>query len=304
MKLFVSGLINVETNLRVRSFPVTYYPIDYPFFGISSSISGVGYNISVAARTLGDGVEFCSLIGNDHEGDRIAGELDNGGFDRKYVFRSIDATPVSVVLYEPGDNGRRQIYCDLKDIQDKTVDADRLRPAIEGCDLCVLCNSNFNRVLLPVAKAAGKPIATDVHAVSDPRDPFNRDFMNSADILFLSDENLPVLPKEFILTLKKEYPAHIIVIGLGAEGALLYERATDKVTAIPAVRIGGVVNTVGAGDALFTAFNHYYLHGCDAVEALKKAAVFAALKIRHDGGAKGFASEEEVEKIYSSYRFV
>lgn len=303
MKFFVSGLINVETNLRIRSFPVTYYPIDYPFFGINSTISGVGYNIATAAKTLGNDVAFASLIGKDHEGRRISHTLDKDGTDKTYIFETLDETPVSVILYEPAENGRRQIYCDLKDIQDKTLDPEKVRAAIESADVCVLCNSNFNRALLPIAKALGKPVATDVHALNDIRDEFNSDFMRYADILFLSDEDLPVKPNDFISALKVEYKAGIIVIGLGAAGAMLYERATDTVTAIPSAAIGGVVNTIGAGDALFTAFNHYYFHGCGAVEALKRAQVFAALKIRHDGGGRGFSTEAQVEEIYKTCKF-
>ena len=30
--ILVSGLINTETTVRVRQFPVNYYPIDYPLF--------------------------------------------------------------------------------------------------------------------------------------------------------------------------------------------------------------------------------------------------------------------------------
>lgn len=304
MKLFVSGLINVETNLRIRSFPVTYYPIDYPFFGIKSSISGVGYNIATAARTLGDEVTFSSLIGKDHEAHRIIEKLDSNGVDRKYVFEYLDATPVSVVLYEQGDGGRRQIYCDLKDIQEKSIDVNGVKSAINDSDLCVLCNINFNRALLPIAKEAGKMIATDVHVLSDIYDPFNRDFMRYADILFLSDEDLPTSPREFLTKLKNEYPAKIIVIGLGGDGAIMYERETDSFTELRAVSIGGVVNTIGAGDAFFTSFIHYYGSGkCGAVEALKRAEIFAALKIRHDGGACGFSDEAQVDEIYRSYEF-
>ena len=276
MKFFVSGLINVETNLRIRSFPVTYYPIDYPFFGINSTISGVGYNIATAAKTLGNEVVFASLIGKDHEGRRISHALDKNGTDKSYVFDTLDATPVSVILYEPAENGRRQIYCDLKDIQERTLDPEKVRDAICSADVCVLCNSNFNRALLPIAKA---------------------------DILFLSDENLPCPSRKFMAALKSEYNASIIVIGLGAAGAMLYERATDTVTEMSAAAIGGAVNTVGAGDALFTAFNHYYFHGCSAVESLKRAQVFAALKIRHDGGARGFSDESQVDEIYKNYKF-
>lgn len=303
MKLFVSGLINVETNLRIRSFPVTYYPIDYPFFGIKTSVSGVGYNISMAAKTLGDDVTFSSLIGKDHEARRLVEALDYSGIRRDYVFDCLDKTPVSVVLYEPGDGGRRQIYCDLKDIQDKSFNPDTVRNAIYESDACVLCNINFNRALLPIAKEAGKTIATDVHVISDIYDPFNRDFMRYSDILFLSDEDLPSSSYEFITALKNEYSAKIVVIGLGADGAIIYERATDKITKLPVVSIGGVVNTIGAGDALFTAFIHYYMRGYGAIDALKRAEVFAALKIRHDGGSVGFSDESGVESVFRSYEF-
>lgn len=304
MKLFVSGLINVETNLRVRSFPVTYYPIDYPFFGINASVSGVGYNISMATKTLGDEVVFSSLIGKDHEGVRVAQALDESGIARNFVFDSLDATPVSVILYEPGNGGRRQIYCDLKDIQEKTLDTDCVKSAMASADICVLCNSNFNRALLPIAKEMGKLVATDVHVLSDIHDPFNSDFMRFADILFLSDEDLLCSPREFLTKLKNEYSAKIIVIGLGDDGAIIYERATDAITQLPIVDIGGGVNTVGAGDALFSAFIHYYGGGkYGAVDALKRAEVFAALKIRHDGGAVGFSTESEVDEIARAYEF-
>lgn len=302
MKLFVSGLVNVETNLRIRSFPVTYYPIDYPFFGIKSNVSGVGYNISRAAMKLGDDVTMCSLIGKDYEASRIIDALDKAGIKKDYIFDALDTTPVSIVLHEPGDGGRRQVYCDLKDIQEKNIDSAGVIDAMKASDVCVLCNTNFNRPLLPVAKEAGKIIATDVHVISDKFDPFNRDFMRYADILFLSDEDLPDAPEQFLHVLKSEYGAKIIVIGLGREGVVMYERETDSIVRLPAVKIGGVVNTVGAGDALFASFIHYY-GKCSAVEALKRAEVFAALKIRHDGGARGFSTEEQVEEVFSSYNF-
>ena len=303
MKYFVSGLVNVETNLRIRSFPVAYYPIDYPFFGIDSSISGVGYNIAMAAKTLGDEITLSTLIGKDNEADRIRAKLDASGISREYVFETLDCTPVSIILYEPGDGGRRQIYCDLKNIQDMSIDTERVKTAVYASDICVLCNTNFNRALLPIAKAAGKQIATDVHVISDIYDPFNRDFMEYADILFLSDEDIPCRPEQFLTELKNAYKARFIAIGLGSDGVIFYERATDTITRLPVCNIGGVVNTVGAGDALFTAFNHYYFNGCSAVEAMKRAEVFAALKIRHAGGAVGFPSEQQVQDIFANYIF-
>ncbi|MBQ2244415.1 MAG: carbohydrate kinase family protein, partial [Oscillospiraceae bacterium] len=66
-KILVSGLVNVETTCAVRQFPVEYYPIDYPFFGVRSAVSGVAYNIAKGLRTLGDHVGVLSMTGDDFQ---------------------------------------------------------------------------------------------------------------------------------------------------------------------------------------------------------------------------------------------
>ena len=76
-KILVSGLVNVETTLKVRKFPIDYYPIDYPFFGIKSTISGVAYNIVKSLISLGDDVTLTSFIGDDFEGEFVVNELKN-----------------------------------------------------------------------------------------------------------------------------------------------------------------------------------------------------------------------------------
>ena len=48
MHILVSGLLNTETSAQVRGFPISYYPIDYPFFGVSTAVSGVAFNIAKA----------------------------------------------------------------------------------------------------------------------------------------------------------------------------------------------------------------------------------------------------------------
>ena len=78
MKIIVSGLINIETTLKVRKFPIEYYPIDYPFFGINSDVSGVAYNVAKAFLALGNKVQLTSFIGEDEEG-RIDGSDPSAG---------------------------------------------------------------------------------------------------------------------------------------------------------------------------------------------------------------------------------
>lgn len=291
MNILVSGLLNTETSAAVRGFPIPYYPIDYPFFGINTAVSGVAFNIAKALRTLGDQVRLTSMTGEDFAAAYIRDALQTIGIGTEYVLTGLRQTPASVVLYDP--EGRRQIYSDLKDIQQTPYEFPP--EVLEGVDLVAACNINFNRPLLHRARAAGKVIATDVHVLRDIRDEYNREFMEHADILFLSDEGVGEDYEDFLRQIAGNYGCRIIVMGRGAKGAAMYLRETGQIIGMDAVCAGRVVNTVGAGDALFSGFLHFYAKGCPAADALYRAQVFAAHKITVSGASNGFVSEQIIE---------
>lgn len=295
MKILVSGLLNIETTVSVKGFPIDYYPIDFPFFGINSNVSGVGFNVAKALTTLGDEVDLYSFLGQDDEAERILLRLHKDGIGAQNIRQSLRSTPISAVLFDP--TGKRQIYCDLKDIQEQMIRSETALADLHGCDLAVLCNINFNRELIQKAKQLGIPTATDVQVLSDIQDEYNRDFMENADILFLSDERLPCGAGEFIRQIENRYHNKIIVIGMGAKGAMLLDSEKNEVSVIPAYTNGKIVNTVGAGDALFSSFLHYYGRGYDAKAALQRAVIFAGVKIGHNGASIGFCTEQEIDEI-------
>jgi ribokinase len=296
VKILVSGLIDIETTLRIESFPIPYTPVRYPFFGINSTVSGVGYNIARALTMLGDEVRLLSLIGRDPLGELVRAALERDHISGQNVLDTIEQTSQSVILYD--GEGRRQINVDLKDVQETNYPAQRYAKAASGCDLLVLCNINFSRPFLEQARKAGKTIATDVHAISDLNDAYNADFMRAADILFMSHEWLPVRPEEWVQRVWNRYRAEVLVIGLGTEGALLALKKEGAIERVPAVRTRKVASTIGAGDALFSAFLHYYLKSCDASLALKKAMIFTSYKIGAASAAEGFLDEAALDKMY------
>lgn len=292
--ILISGLINTETTVRVREFPIPYYPIDYPFFGVSTAVSGVAYNLAKALKTLGQQVTLCSMIGNDLPAQIIGQELEALGISTANIKACLQETPGSAVLYD--SQGKRQIYCDLKDIQETNYGFD---PEIcRDVDLVAACNINFNRPLLRAAKAVGKVIATDVHVLRDLYDDYNREFMEAADILFLSDEGIGDDYHGFLGELGRIYQNKVIVLGRGGKGAALYLPEEGQFHELPAVQIGPVVNTVGAGDALFSSFLQGYAKGLSPLEALQRAQFFAAAKIRTSGASKGFITEQELESLF------
>lgn len=292
-KIFVSGLANFETTCSIDNFPIEYAPINYNFFGVNSSVAGVGYNVAKALSVLGNDVAAASMVGNDISGEIIMKEMKLAGIKTDYITKVLCNTPSSVVLYDK--QGRRRIYCDLKDVQEKSCDFSNIE--ISDYDLVAACNINFSRPLLHMAKNAGIPVATDVHVLSDIFDDYNKEFMEYADILFLSDENIDGDPENFISQIASTYKNDIIVLGRGNKGALMYIKENDEFYYQNARKVANAVNTVGAGDALFSSFISLYAAGYNPKECLSFAQKFAARKITFNGASKGFSTMEELFKL-------
>lgn len=319
MNILVSGLVNVETTLRVRRFPLDYYPVDYPFFGVKSAVGGVGFNVSKALKTLGSRPLLHSMVADDAEGRRAVQELERLGIPVSGVRMSMKETPSSVVIHD--GEGRRQIHCDLKDIQDRRIPFSQADLA--GVEMAVACNINFSRPLIRLAKAAKVPVATDLHVLRGLDDDYCREFLEGADVVFLSDEGIlgGYGHGDFARDIARRFGTKLVVVGEGAKGVTACVRtgvstfrdlagAVDgdddslygdgsracRTFSMPAARAAQVANTVGAGDALFSAFLHFWTKGETVEGALDLAQNFAAAKIAVNGAAEGFVSEAECRK--------
>jgi len=293
-KILVSGLCNLETSCSVSGFPIEYSPVDYNFFGIGSVPSGVGLNLSLAMSALGDSVTLLSYAADDAAGCILRNTA--AGIIERSVFLPCSSTPQSVVLYDY--SGRRRIYTDLKDMQELRVPPE-VFDKYSDVDAFCLCNIGFSRSLLPLAKAARKPVFTDVHCLSEIHDEYNADFMRYSDVVFLSDENIRGREESLACGIAAEYGCSIVAVGMGDRGAMLYMSTNDKVYHSPAVTTRPVVNTVGAGDALFSAFVHFYMTGDSPETAIDKACVFASYKIGESGASQGFIDENSLIKLYN-----
>lgn len=299
MSILVSGLINVETTLKVEGFPISYHPVQYPFYGVNSTVAGVGYNISKALATLGQDVNLLSLIGSDEAGHQVRRALGQIPLAGGNVISATEQTAQSVILYD--QEGQRAIYTDLKDIQDQIYPSEHFDAALAKAEIAILSNINFSRLMLAKTKNANIPIITDVHAISAIDDGYNRDFMAHADILFQSHEKLPMSPQEWVHHVSTTYGTPIIIVGMGTEGALISVKGEGLVQ-YRAVQTRPIVSTVGAGDALLSAFTAYYLKSQDPFRSLRRAMVFAAHKIGTAGAAEGFISMEELSALAKEFK--
>lgn len=294
-KIIVAGLANIETSHKIEGFPIEYEPVKRLSFGLHSSVAGIGYNISKALKTLGNEVDFLSMLGADANGEHIRAELRRHGISDEHVLPLLRESPQASIFYEEG--GRRMVFTDRKDAQEIAYPLEAFQP--KGADLAVLVNLNFTRPMIEKAKAAALPIACDLQVLRD--DEHNRAYMAAADILFMSDEGLPLSPEDWIRELWRRYETGIVGIGMRDKGALLGVKADEAIVHVPAKALRPVVNTVGAGDALFAAFIHAYLKNRKPYEAMQKAVLFAGYKIGSVGAAEGFMQAAELEQAFKEF---
>ena len=156
MKVLVSGLINIESNVFVNNFPVEYSPIEYAFNQVSFDFSGVAYNIIKALSALGDKTIPVSIIGKDNIANLILAELKRSKIPCDFIFQDLKTTCSSVILFD--SQGKRKIYCDLKNIQDFVIPLEKIEESLKTIDGLILCNINFNDNLIKNAKKFNKPI--------------------------------------------------------------------------------------------------------------------------------------------------
>jgi ribokinase len=89
---------------------------------------------------------------------------------------------------------------------------------------------------------------------------------------------------------------------MGERGALLAVRRDGFIGQIAAVSSRPVVNTIGAGDALFSAFLHFYRATAAPYASIERAVTFASYKIGASGAAQGFLDAAALEQLHSSAR--
>lgn len=295
-KFMVAGFVQFETIVKVDDLPLPYKEFESIPETINTDMGGAGFNEAMALRWLGDEVDFMSMVAKNMSRTQIHAYLEENevNLSTEYVLRKLDGMPTSVVLYKT--SGKKQVFEDVKDIRTVEYDIDLFESQIQDKDMVLISNCNFCRPVLGLAKKYHKPIALNVRSMRAEKIANKEDFLAAADIVYISDDDLEGDPYDCINECRKKYDPEIIIMGLGAKGVILYIREDNSVIEYKPVKTYEVVNTVGAGNALFSSFLHYYVKTKDARDAIKNALLFASYKISFVGTSNGFMTEEQIEQ--------
>ena len=293
-KFVVAGITQIETIVKVEKIPIEYRLVTAVPDSIHMAAGGDAYNESLALTWLGNDVKFCSIVGKNFDMGLINPPDRQITLETDYMLKIMDTTPIEVLLYD--QTRRQQKFEDIKNLRDVGYDMDVAAPLIGDCDMVVLANANFCRPFVTLAKEKNKSIAVNIRNFRREKEQFNTDFLGNADILYFSDDALEEDPFEFVKSIADTYGTKIIVLGQGAEGLILYDREADIIAHYNTVKTNEVINTAGAGNALFSCFLHFYLKDGDSVAAIKNALLFASYKIGYMGTSNGFMTPEQVEQ--------
>ena len=293
-KFLVAGVTQIETIVRVDKIPVSFAPMSSAIDSIYTAMGGDAYNESLALKWLGDDVVFMSIVGRNQDLEMINPPDRKITLSTDYIIPQMNDTPTEVVLYDK--ERRQQIFEDIKDLRDNAYDMSMVPPIAESCDMIVLANANFCRPFVKVAQEHNKPIAVNIRYYNKEKEKYNADFLDSAKILYFSDDTLTEDPYDFIDRMANTYGTEIIILGQGSEGLMLYDKSQNLRIHYNTVKTNEVVNTIGAGNALFACFLHYYLETGDSVNAIKNALLFASYKIGYMGTSNGFMTTDQLEQ--------
>ena len=218
-----------------------------------------------------------TLLGRDDAGERVRGLLtavgvellegDGGTTERHLNLMTPAGERVSLYLATPTDS------CDRGAVDIPVEEAMTDAAAI------VLDLAPLSLGLIPAARAAGRPIWTDIHDYDGEAD-FHRPFIEAADAIFMNADRIGDDPFPFMERCI-EGGASLVVCTLGAEGAVAVdERMTRHAVAAAPVTVR---DPNGAGDAFMAGVLDATLAGSALPDALRAGARHAAsvLVTRH-----------------------
>jgi sugar/nucleoside kinase (ribokinase family) len=267
----VVGNVGVDTNVYLPGADVDFevesnFTLNLDYVGQAGGYAARGY------AQLGYRTAFIGYVGDDHNGRFVGDELAGDGVDTSLLFHDPAGTGRSVnFMYR---DGRRKNFYDGKGHMDLEPPLAQCRAMLARCRLAHFSIPNWARQLLPLARELGLTIGCDIQDVVDADDPYRRDFVQQADILFFSDANQPD-PAALAQTYLDRNPAQIIVVGLGPQGCLLITRDGQEHFG-PVEMAEPVIDTNGAGDGLAVGFlSSYVLEGYSVEESIKRGQIAA-----------------------------
>jgi ribokinase len=264
---------------------------------------GKGANQAVAAARAGGHVTFITKLCDDPFGHMARSLWAEAGIDTRYVAASATPTGSAFIFVDAGSGNNAIIVVPGAGGTMARDDVEAAEAAIAGAAVFV------TQLEQPVEAAlAGLALARrhDTITIFNPAPaiPFGPEIYPLCDYITPNESEAEALTgiavgdeagarKAGDALLAKGVGCALIT--LGENGALLHRRS-DSVL-IPAVRVGPVVETTGAGDAFNGGFATALAEGRDPIDAARFACAVAGLSVTRSGAAASMPNRREIDAL-------
>ena len=296
-RVIVVGSINQDITVTVDRFPSPGETLSGS--SLTYGLGGKGANQAAAAAHSGAETLFVGAVGTDLSGQRLRADLAAHGVDVTHV-RDVDG-PTGTALITVAASGENTIILDAGANRAVTIEPARASLFPAPSDIVVLqaeVPSHANTEVLAWAHSFGARVLLNLAPARDTAPAT----LAQVDVLVVNETEAgltlglpaPATPTEAIgiaRALRGMGPRHIVVT-LGAQGAAWVSGA--EVGHCPAVTLGKVVDTTGAGDACVGALAAALALGMPFAEAVAAGMWAGATAVLTPGAASSYAALPQI----------
>jgi ribokinase len=285
----VVGSVNVDLVVAVERIPRPGETVIGGHF--SRHPGGKGSNQAAAAVRLGARTYFVGLVGDDEFGRLARADLADAGVDTTGLGTTQAATGIASILVDEagenciavasGANGEltpQQVSAALQDIDESTA---VLITGFEIPEAAVLTAAQL-------AHERGWPVVVN----PAPARPVPANLLSKIDLLTPNEHEVRLLAGSATHLLQAGVKA--VAVTQGRDGATVYTR--ERTWHQPAYPVHAV-DTTGAGDAFSAAAAVALARGLPLADAIRQAAVAAALSTRAPGARAALPEYDEVARL-------
>ena len=298
--IVVFGSIGVDVVTRVERFPRPGETVACDGYDVVPGTKGA--NQALAARRAGARVVHVATRGTDPFGTVACSLLEQADVDTSLV--RLSARPTGTCMIAVNAQGENAIVAAAGANLDTAAATLALCPFGQGDTLVlqreIRDGETFDAIRL--GRARGARIILNVA----PAAPVPPEILSLVDVLILNETEALVVAEAFgvgdrdpeeVGRLIAETQGGVVVVTLGAAGAVLWERGERLRVPAPSV---AVVDTTAAGDSFVGFFAATLDRGGDMGTALREGVVAGSLCCTRPGAQTAIPTSDEVEAALSS----
>lgn len=287
-KIFIAGGVSIDSIIYLPEFPQPR-PQTIHECRFSETLGSTGSGKALNLCRLGFEVTLHALIGDDIWGRQAIEELQHPNLRFIYDIDPNGTERHTNIMNEAGQ--RISVFTNNVD-ENPDLDYNKFIPMIQDADIIVVNLAGYTKKLLPLVKACGKEIWTDLHDYDDVN-PWHNEFIEWSDYVLMSSDNLP--DYEPFMHKMMEREKKLVVVTHGSKGSSGSDKTSGLIN-IPAMKVEKPTDTNGAGDAYFSGFLYSHAAGFSLKECMQAGSIAGGMCVQSARLFNSELSATELEK--------